>query len=71
LTALLKQLDSFETLQNVAFRDDRAGSSEAAMLRHKLGKMSAKLARTPKFSNAPTKNYNWLVRTTCCPEAVT
>jgi len=37
LAALLEQLDPLETLQNVAFRNDRAGSSKAAVLRHKLG----------------------------------
>ena len=41
LAALFEQLDALETLQNVAFRDDGAGSSETAMLRHR-GKLSAK-----------------------------
>jgi hypothetical protein len=41
LAALFKQFDALETLQNVAFRHDRAGSSKTAVLRH-TGKMSAK-----------------------------
>ena len=32
LTTLLEQLDPLETLQNIALRDDRAGSSETSML---------------------------------------
>lgn len=46
LAALLEQFDAFETLQNIALRDDRAGSSKAAMLRHR-GKMSAKASAKP------------------------
>ena len=32
LAAFFEQLDPFETLQDIAFRDDGAGSSEASML---------------------------------------
>ena len=37
LPALLQELDPLETLQDVAFSYDRAGSSGTAMLRHKIG----------------------------------
>jgi hypothetical protein len=36
LAALFEQLDAFETLQDVPFGDNGAGSSETAVLRHKL-----------------------------------
>jgi hypothetical protein len=32
LAAFLEQLDPLETLQNIAFRDNRTGSSETSML---------------------------------------
>jgi hypothetical protein len=34
LSALFEQLDPLETLQDIALCDDRAGSSETAMLGH-------------------------------------
>jgi hypothetical protein len=40
LAALFQELDPLETFQDVAFSDDSAGASKAAMLRHKT-EMSA------------------------------
>ena len=71
LAALFEQLDPLKTLQNVALGDDGAGSSEAAMLRHKLKTSAQASAKLTIFKHQMRGDYNWLVRTTCCPEAVT
>jgi hypothetical protein len=47
LTALFKQFDSFEPLQNVALYGDSAGAFKAAMLGHKIGELGAKEISPP------------------------
>src|SRR6266404_2501262 len=56
LAALLQKLDALETLQDVPFRRDGAGSFETAMLRHKkmvqfsLELRAGRLQRDLRFS---------------------
>jgi hypothetical protein len=45
LAALLKQVDTLETLQNVALRRDLAGTSKTAMLTHDFFSFSKKCLR--------------------------
>jgi len=71
LAALLQKLDPLETLQDVAFSDDRAGSFKAAMLRHKSEMSAQTSAKLALFKRRLAENYNWFVRTTCAPEVAT
>lgn len=71
LAALFEQLDSLETLQDVAFSDDRAGSFKTAMLRHKWEMSAQASAKLAIFKCQLCGDYNWLVRTTCDPEVPT
>lgn len=63
LAAFLEEFDPLETLQNIAFRDDGAGSSETSMLRHRA-EMSANTSARSEIFKCPSRlvrkalNYN-------------
>lgn len=71
LAALFEQFDALETLQDVAFRDNSAGSSKTSMLGHKWEMSAQASAKLTIFKCQLRQDYNRLVRTTYEPEVAT